>query len=795
MKNLILKIIVFFLAVNFCNYCLADEKPVTNPIAYQGIIDLRSQDLFKKPVALNGEWCFFWNKLLSPGDPVINNNSRLVYYPSLWKDNFVNGKPLSSRGYATYCLTVLLPKQKPSLAFELPDVYASYAFYVNGKLLAKNGQPGKSENESTPFWSTQVVSFRQESDTLNIVLQTANFWHAKGGTYKNILLGNKEVLSLKHNRDTALDLLLTGCLFMGGLFFLGLYFFSRHDKAIFYFSLFCIVYSYRLIGTDMYVLHSLFPNLSWFITVRLEYLSLALGLGLFAQYTRHLYPEDANHLLIKILTGLCGLFSLLIILTPAIVFTYFINPFLIIMFPYTAYAIYVYIMAAKNKRGGSIYALLSTAVMMLIFLVINLNYFSVLPSMKAIVFAGYIIFFFFQSLALSHRFAISFKKAAAEAQEGLKIKSEFLSTMSHEIRTPLNSVIGMTHLLLTNKPREDQKENLNVLHYSANNLLSIVNNILDYNKIEGCELSFENIPFDLAAICRNIISGLKGTAAEKKTDLQLIVDKNLNKKLIGDPMRTGQVINNLVQNAVKFTDEGWVRLCINVSLREEGSASISISVEDTGIGISPEKQQMIFELFTQADSSTSRNFGGTGLGLAITKKILELQGVKLMLKSEPGKGSIFYFTQTFAVSNENAETEKEITHPIILTKQRLKGLSILLVEDNPLNIMVAQTILEKSGAEIDIAHNGQQALDKFDRLKHQLILMDLNMPVMDGYEATKQFRKRGESLPIIALTASTPKEVQSAAYNAGITNIVIKPFVPEDLQHIILQYVQPAVSI
>jgi CheY-like chemotaxis protein len=227
-------------------------------------------------------------------------------------------------------------------------------------------------------------------------------------------------------------------------------------------------------------------------------------------------------------------------------------------------------------------------------------------------------------------------------------------------------------------------------------------------------------------------------------------------------------------------------------LLNEGSASVSINVEDTGIGISPEKQKMIFELFTQADSSASRNFGGTGLGLAITKKILEMQAVKLMLKSEPGKGSIFYFTQTFAVSNENAETEKEISQQIVSTKQKLKGLSILLVEDNPLNIMVAQTILEKSGAEIDIAHNGQQALDKFDRLKHQLILMDLHMPVMDGYEATKQFRKRGESLPIIALTASTPKEVQSAAYIAGITNIVIKPFVPEDLQHIILQYVQPA---
>jgi signal transduction histidine kinase/CheY-like chemotaxis protein len=789
MKNLFQGFILFFFSIGIFYVCLADGQPVNIPVASRGILDLRNQDLSAKPLALHGEWRFFWKQLLSPGDSVDTNPS-FVSYPSLWKNDSFGGQKLSSQGYATYTLTVLLPEGRPQLALEIPDVYASYTLYLNGKLFSKNGKPGKSAGEATPFWATHIVHIPDRPDTLSFVMQVANFWHTKGGTYKEILLGKQDQLFLQHQRNIAFDLVLTGCLFMGGLFFLGLFLFGRHDKAILYFSLFCIIYSYRLIGTDIYVLHSLFPGLNWFITTRLEYLSLSFGVALFGQYTRYLYPKDSIPIIVKVFTWVCVLFSLTILFTPTTVFTHFLTAFLVVLFFCTGYVFYVYILAAGNKRSGSVYALFSTAVMMLIFLLINLHYFNVLPAMKAVVFACYIIFFFLQSLALSHRFALTFRQAAAEAQEGLKIKSEFLSTMSHEIRTPLNSVIGMTYLLLKSKPREDQKENLNALYFSANNLLSIVNNILDYNKIEAGKISFEHIPFDLASMSRHIVAGLKNEATEKNIDLRLVIDEKLNKKLIGDPTRTSQVINNLVHNAIKFTKEGWVRLSISVSSVNEVSVSILVSVDDTGIGISMEKQQMIFDRFTQADSSTSRSFGGTGLGLAITKKILELQGIILCLRSEPGKGSAFYFTQVFPVSTEDIETEKDDMRHFSNNEQSLMGISILLVEDNPLNIIVAQTILENSGAKVDVATNGQEALDKFNPRKHQLILMDLHMPVMDGYEATRQLRKRGEKLPVIALTASTPKEVESEATAAGITDIVVKPFNPEDLYRLILQYIR-----
>ncbi len=460
------------------------------------------------------------------------------------------------------------------------------------------------------------------------------------------------------------------------------------------------------------------------------------------------------------------------------------------MFLCIAYALYVDLQAARNKRSGSLYGLLSTAVMLVISLMLNLHYFGFIPPVKGIIFIGYISFFFLQSLSLSHRFAHTFRQAAFQAQQGLRAKSEFLSTMSHEIRTPLNAVIGMTHLLLRNEPRKDQEEELSVLLFSANNLLSIVNNILDYNKIEEGKIGFEQIPINLEAIAANIVAGLKLTANEKGVELLIRVEGHPGRKLLGDPTRISQVITNLVHNAIKFTREGWVHLSIRLDDLMEESATLTISVEDTGIGIAPEKQHMIFDRFTQADSSTSRSYGGTGLGLAITRRILELQGVTLHLKSEPGKGSLFYFTQTFPLS-----TEKSEEHPYELLEPRKnhlpEGLFILLVEDNPLNVLVAQTILENSGVTVDVAINGQEALDRLDTTRHHLVLMDLHMPVMDGYEATAILRKRGETVPIIALTASTPTEVERQALAAGLTDVLVKPFNPDDLCRIILQHLQP----
>jgi signal transduction histidine kinase len=758
------------------------------PVAQKGIIDLRKIDLFNKELTISGEWAFYKNRLLPP-DSLSSATPDYVPFPVLWKDLRLQGQPVPSQGYATYSLTVLLPAKRPRIGLEVHHMYSAYKLFVNGVVQAQNGEPATTPEKATPYWvSRTVVLPPGEGDSLVLVLQIANFWHTRGGPFKDIQLGDKDELILKKNQNFAYDFGLWGCMLMGGLFFLGLYLFGRKDKAILFFALFCIVYSYRMIGTNHYPVHALFTNLNWFVTVRVEYVALCLSVAFFSLYTWSLYPEDSHAIIMRSMAWLCIAYSVVILVTPTIVFTSMLVPFLGIMFVYIAYAEYVYLRAARHRRSGSLFALLGMAVMLFIFLLTNLQYFGFLPGMRPILFAGYLAFFFLQSLALSHRFADSFRKATYLAEQGLRAKSEFLSTMSHEIRTPLNAVIGMTHLLLRNDPRPDQEDDLDVLLFSANNLLGIVNNILDYNKIEEGKINIEQIPFDLPALARNIVAGLQNAADEKGIRLILDVDNRPDGMLMGDPTRTSQVINNLVHNAVKFTKEGSVRLSLSVDGSTADTTTITVRVADTGIGIPPEKQQLIFDRFTQADSSTSRSYGGTGLGLAISKRILELQGVALLLTSEPGKGSCFYYTQTFFLSREVKEAGKATTTEG--QELLLRGISLLLVEDNPLNVLVAQTMLENNGAKVDIATNGVEALERLDTSRHRMILMDLHMPVMDGYEATALLRQRGETLPIIALTASMPKEVENEAFAAGLNAVIVKPFSPDELYRVILQHVR-----
>ncbi|NCI47824.1 ATP-binding protein [Sediminibacterium soli] len=781
-----LRLLVF--TVICCQASVINAQPPGKTGMQDGLVDLRNTDLSRQPVSLNGNWAFYWKRLIVPGDS-LPSPTAFIPFPKLWRNTTVNGKKFPDIGYASYAVTVLLPPHTNQLALQVPDTYTSYRLFVNGKELAEAGNPDSIAKRAVPKWLNRTVELKGTTDTLRIVLHVANYWHSKGGPYKEMLVGDFDYLVQKRDIGFAFDLVLTGCLFMGGLFFFGLFLFGRHDKAMLYFALFAITYSYRIIGARLYVLHSIFPDIPWSVTVHLEYLSLFVSVTFFVLYTRMLYKEDSNKYILGALVWACLGLAALVIVSPPAVFTQLINPFLVVMFGVIAYAFVIYIKAMRNKRVGASYALLSSGVVFLVFVVINLQYFGFVQPQQGILFAGYISFFFLQSLIMSFRFAHALKQAKQQAEKALGAKNEFLSTMSHEIRTPLNSILGMTHIILRDNPRKEQKEQLEVLLFSANNLLAIVNDILDYNKIEAGKVNFEAIDMDLPAIVRNLFSGLRIAAEEKNIDLRLHIDPLLKQAVIGDPTRLSQVLTNLLGNAIKFTKQGYVLLDIQVKEQNDQAVTLKIKVTDTGIGIAPDKQQLIFEQFTQADTSTSRNFGGTGLGLAICKRLLELQGSQLQLQSTPGKGSVFYFTQTFPKVIKSNQSMAPASNELPPEESKpLSGKCILLVEDSEVNIIVARTFLERWGAEVDIALHGQEALDIVDPDKHAIVLMDMHMPVMDGYNATRMMRQKGLTLPIVALTASLPRDVEERIRETGMNDIVIKPFVPEDLYKTVLHY-------
>jgi signal transduction histidine kinase/CheY-like chemotaxis protein len=779
MKIKTLACICFLLLLSNVTFygCTAGRTTVST--AKRGLLDLR-REAFDEKIALNGEWEFYWQELLGPGE-IASKPGVLVEFPFMWNGYVLNGKTLPGFGYASYKLTVLLPKKRKQLRVAMPDAYTAYRLFVNGKQMAANGKVSTGAEGFVPHWQYRAFDVDNNTDTLHFILQIANFVHHKGGIKKPIFMGEKTAMELGRQQSGAIDLILTGCLFMGGLFFLGLYLLGNRDKAILLFSLYSMVYCYRIIGVDNYVLHTIMPNLDWILTARLEYISLFLGIGLFGLYTRYLYPEDISKNTVVVVSLMCFSFAAAsLFLSPAF-FTQLVNPFLVIMLFCIIYIPCVYLRAYQKKRPGAVYALASSAALMSVFTITLLHYWSVIPQMQGISFIGYIGFFFLQSLVLSHKVSFELKKARQQAEQGLKAKSEFLSTMSHEIRTPLNSVIGMSHLLLRKDPREDQVKQLDVMLFSANHLLTIVNDILDYNKIEAGKVSFEHIDMDLAGIAENVIAGLRTDAENKHIALTLDIDPDLHEHVLGDPTRTFQVLSNLVHNAIKFTINGFVSVSIKIESRTEKHLNLKIAVRDTGIGISSEDQKIIFQRFTQADSSTSRSFGGTGLGLAICKRILELQGATLKLISKEGEGSVFYFTQIFERSLNGVEQDK----PDVLLpspgEKPLKDIAILLVEDNPMNVLVAQNFLTAWGAVVDVAVNGQEALTAIDLNRHRLVLMDLQMPLMDGYESARTMRANGVTIPIIALTANLPNEIEDDIKQAGLTDVVTKPFLPDEL--------------
>lgn len=381
------------------------------------------------------------------------------------------------------------------------------------------------------------------------------------------------------------------------------------------------------------------------------------------------------------------------------------------------------------------------------------------------------------------------EEAKKSAEAANKSKSMFLATMSHEIRTPLNGVIGMTDIIAQTNLTEQQKEYLNIIRLSGQNLLSIINDILDFSKIESGQVVLEKIPVKIAELAEEMKMVFMFRAREKKIELLSEIGESVPDTIIGDPVRLKQIVINFIGNALKFTDRGNITVRISCISDINNEVELKFEVIDTGIGISEEGKKNLFIAFSQSDISTFRKFGGTGLGLSISKNLVNIMNGKIGVESKEDEGSNFWFSAKFIKSSDGEKSDKEET----TVKKKLEkiDITILLAEDNPINQKVVIYNLKDLGYEIDVAANGKEAVDYYKKSGYKLILMDIQMPVMDGLEATKHIREYELSVDgdkkayIVAITANVLKEDIEKYYLHGIDDYISKPFQKEDLKRVI----------
>lgn len=389
---------------------------------------------------------------------------------------------------------------------------------------------------------------------------------------------------------------------------------------------------------------------------------------------------------------------------------------------------------------------------------------------------------------------LDIEKTRAEAAS--VAKSNFLATMSHEIRTPMNGVMGMAQVMATTDLTKEQQLYVNTILDSGNSLLTVINDILDFSKIEAGKMLLENNAFNLKDITNSVIKLFENKAKEKNIQLIFNINDDCPLELTGDSLRIKQVLQNLISNAIKFTNHGTVEVKMSGSKTSKNFANLMVNVIDSGIGIDQDSQDKLFSDFTQVDSSTTRKFGGTGLGLAICKQLVTLMQGEVGVYSEAGKGATFWFSLNIDINNTDRPIAKSND---TLSIKPITG-EVLLVEDNAVNQIVAKAILEKFGLTPDIAVDGQEAIHQLEKQPYDLILMDCQMPVLDGFEATQKIREiekennLSQHVPIVALTANAHSKDKDRCFDVGMDDYLSKPIVKEDLYRILEKYLQRANS-
>jgi two-component system, sensor histidine kinase len=745
------------------------------------IIDLTSGK--EKIIKLDQEFDFYYKQLFTTNASGLLKTNKKLKITDSWEKVVAasNSDENVNIGYGTYHARVVVPENfKNDLSLFVPSLKTSYKLYINGNLWLYEGNVATSKEQSVPVYRTRIGYPLAVADTIDFVLQVSNYEHARAGGSDYFLIGNHADIINHHNTAILKSGILGGCLIMASIFFICLYLFRKGDTVGLYFAFFTLLFAFRVFSSGFYTIPFAFPWMGFVMAEKLDYITLPLPAIAYALYLRKLFPSEAKSMVLKTIIAIESIFAAIIVFTPLIVHSTLLLPIICSLLLSLTVSLYVFYRARRRKEPGAGLGFVSFLFFALLVVIAILQQFNINLSNDYIEFLCFLGFFVFQSAVLIQRFAYQIKAANADTERNLELKTTFVRTMSHEIRTPLNGLIGITQLLQQDKSTltPQQQEYIDTLHFSSNNLLNIVNDILDYEKLDAKKYVFEKEPIELQQLMQHAFNTFKKTAEQKGVDYNFVYDGWIPPLLSGDSTRLVQVIHNLISNAIKFTKKGTVALHVSLKQTDGKTAEVLFEVMDTGMGIDKQFLNRLKEPFAQADSSINRNYGGTGLGLAISSKILNQMRSNLQAKSTLGQGSTFSFVVAFDIIKRAEMIESTASAANSIT---FKGKKVLLVEDNKVNVIVAKKFLEKWEMSVEVAENGKEAVDKCEAASYDVILMDLQMPVMDGYEASIKILDKNEKANIVALTANLDEQVEMQLVQIGIRHFVSKPFKQTEL--------------
>ena len=728
---------------------------------------------------LSGQWGFYPFELIAPSDSLLDPPFKIPF-DRLWNDipEMERSGVRSGFGFASYSTQISVPEGMKNPALWIPEMYCAYRLFANGRPIASNGLVGQSEREHKSHWLPLIVPLPQGSSEIVLTLHLSNFDHFRGGAYKPIVLGPLAEVQLSRTREFAWVSLLSGGLLIGGLFFLGFFLFDRSDRTVLYFSLFCISYAYRMIGTEGYVLHEIAPSLRFPLAIRLEYGSLYLSALMFAAFLRNLYPVDIHTWVIRYFL-LFTAFQLLCLALPVYYFSGLLLSFLAIGGMFIAYAFYIFLRAFYLRRTGAGWALFSGFFLAVSSLILILDYLGWLAPGRGLYYALYAGFFISQSLILSYRFAQNQMRLLIKAESNARSRSDFISTLGHELRTPLNTVFGVSSMLEKSLKDPKEREQLSSIRLSAEQLTQTISEMLSFSDVEAGEPTLNNESFRLQELIQRQHSVVRPFLDRNAVKFRSSISEELGAEYTGDPMRIRQLLYLLSSFCLRMLQQGELQLRVSRVSVSGLKERVRFEFEHPDLNLSLEVQEMAESGDVSSLDPRRLRYDRQMMSLASAVQLIRGMGGRMKLGSRETP-SLGFELELRRVNGAPELAEERSINP---------RLRILVVDDNPMNTKLMELMFGGIGLGIDTASGGREALNLASRKAYHLVFMDLQMPEMDGLETTRRLLTEIPDRPIvIALTANTAESDRRMALEAGMSDFMSKPVKLAELKALILKW-------